>query len=115
MALTAAAGILFLAWEKHAKVSPGLPLRILVVAIPLACGVAYVFRLVRDFAKLDELQLRIHLEAAATACLGVFIVSLLYPVLQIAGFVGPLQPYYVTFLLVGLLMLGYLNATRRYR
>ena len=66
-------------------------------------------------ARLDELQLRIQLEAAATACLGVFLVTLVYPIFQFAGFVGPLQPYYVIFLLVGLLLVGYLNANRRYR
>ncbi len=110
MGLTTAAGILLLV-----RLKPGLPLRILAVAIPLGCGVAYTFRLLRDLAHLDELQLRIQLEAAATACLGVFIAALLYPVVQIAGFVGQLQPYYVVFLLVGLLFLGYLNASRRYR
>jgi hypothetical protein len=61
------------------------------------------------------LQLRIHLEAAATACLGVFLAVMVYPVFRIAGFVGELQPYYVLFLLVGLLLFGYLNANRRYR
>jgi hypothetical protein len=58
---------------------------------------------------------RIHLEAAATACVGVFIAGLVYPVFQFAGFVGPLQHYYVVFLLVGLLFVGYFNANRRYR
>lgn len=110
MAFTTAGGILLIALLK-----PALPIRILAVAVPVVCGVAYAFRLLRDLARLDELQLRIQLEAAATACLGVFLVTILYPVLQIAGFVGPLQPYYVIFLLVGLLLAGYLNANRRYR
>ncbi|HXN48715.1 MAG TPA: hypothetical protein VN893_18840 [Bryobacteraceae bacterium] len=110
MSITTAAGILLIALLK-----PALPIRILAVAVPVVCGIAYSFRLLRDLAKLDELQLRIQLEAAATACLGVFLVTILYPVLQIAGFVGPLQPYYVIFLLVGLLLAGYLNANRRYR
>jgi len=110
MALTTAAGILLIALLK-----PALPFRILAVAVPVVCGAAYAFRLLRDLARLDELQLRIQLEAAATACLGVFLVTLLYPILQIAGFVGPLQPYYVIFLLVGLLLTGYFNANRRYR
>jgi hypothetical protein len=110
MAFTTAGGILLIALLK-----PALPVRILAVAVPLVCGAAYAFRLLRDLAKLDELQLRIQLEAAATACLGVFLVTIVYPVFQIAGFVGPLQPYYVIFLLVGLLLAGYLNANRRYR
>ncbi len=110
MAFTTSAGIVLIALLK-----PALPFRILAVAVPLVCGVAYAVRLLRDLARLDELQLRIQLEAAATACLGVFLVTILYPVLQIAGFVGPLQPYYVIFLLVGTLLVGYLNANRRYR
>jgi len=109
-ALTTSAGILLIALLK-----PSLPIRILVVAVPLVCGVAYTFRLLADFARLDELQLRIHLEAAATACLGVFLAVMVYPIFRIAGFVGELQPYYVLFLLVGLLLFGYLNANRRYR
>ncbi len=109
-ALTTSAGILLIALLK-----PSLPIRILVVAVPLVCGVAYTFRLLGDFVRLDELQLRIHLEAAATACLGVFLAVMVYPVFRIAGFVGELQPYYVLFLLVGLLLFGYLNANRRYR
>lgn len=110
MGFTTAGGILLIAWLK-----PALPFRILAVTVPLVCGVAYAFRLLRDLARLDELQLRIQLEAAATACLGVFLATILYPVVQIAGFVGPLRPDYLLFLLVGLLLVGYLNATRRYR
>ena len=110
MAFSVAGGILLVALLK-----PALPFRILAVAIPLVCGAAYTFRLLRDLARLDELQLRIQLEAAATACLGVFIAAMVYPIFQIAGFVGQLQAYYVIFLLVGLLLFGYFNANRRYR
>ena len=110
MAFATSVGILLIA-----RFKPALPFRILAVAVPVVCGAAYAFQLLRDLARLDELQLRIQLEAAATSCLGVFLVTLLYPILQIAGFVGPLQPYYVIFLLVGLLLVGYLNANRRYR
>jgi hypothetical protein len=109
-ALSAAAGIILLVWLK-----PGLPLRILLVTVPVACGIAYTFRLVRDLGRLDELQLRIQLEAAATACLGVFLAAMVYPVFERAGFVGQLQPYYVLFLLLGLLLVGCFNANRRYR
>jgi hypothetical protein len=115
MALSTAAGLLVLALLKYRGYHPTLPLRAVAVAIPLFCGVAYTFRLLRDLARLDELQLRIQLEAAATACLGVFIASILYPIFQFAGFVGPLQPFYATFLLAGLLLVGYFNASRRYR
>jgi hypothetical protein len=30
---------------------PSLPIRILVVAVPLVCGVAYTFRLLGDFVR----------------------------------------------------------------
>jgi hypothetical protein len=110
MGFSTAGGILLIVWLK-----PALPVRILAVAVPVVCGVAYAFRLLRDLARLDELQLRIQLEAAATACLGMFLVTIIYPVLQIAGFIGPPRADYFLFLLVGLLLVGYLNATRRYR
>jgi hypothetical protein len=105
-----AAGMLLLA-----KLKPGLPWRILAVAVPLACGAAYVWRLLGGMKQLDELQLRIHLEAAATACVGVFVAALIYPVFQTAGFVGRLEPHYVVFLMCGLLGAGYFTAVRRYR
>jgi hypothetical protein len=105
-----AAGIVLVA-----LVRPGLPVRVLVVAVPVLCGLAYTRQMVRDVRKLDELQLRIQLEAAATACLGVFVAANIYPVVQIAGFVGPMQPFYVVFLLIGLVLAGYINACRRYR
>jgi hypothetical protein len=108
--LSTAAGILLIA-----KLKPGLPLRVLAVAVPLACGIAYIWRLIHEMKRLDELQLRIQLEAAATACVGVFVAAIVYPVVQIAGFVGRLEPYYVVFLMAGLLGVGYLNAVRRYR
>jgi O-antigen/teichoic acid export membrane protein len=109
-ALSVATGIVLIAL-RH----PGPPVRALVVAVPIICGLAYMRQMVRDVRQLDELQLRIHLEAAAIACLGVFVAANIYPVMQIAGFVGPLQPYYVVFLLVGLVLVGYVNAIRRYR
>jgi hypothetical protein len=111
MGLTAAGGILLLALMHGAP----LALRIAAVALPLVCGGVYIHYLVRDMRRLDELQLRIHLEAAATACLGVFIAAIVFPVVQMAGFVRRLEAYYVVFLLVGLVMFGYLNASRRYR
>ncbi len=83
--------------------------------VPLGCGAAYAYQLVCDMRKLDELQSRMSLEAAATTCLGVFLAVLIYPVVQVAGFIGPLQPHYVLILLSALWMGGYLNAYRRYR
>ena len=110
--ISVAAGILLLVLLRP---RPPLPVRVLVVLVPVACSLAYVRQLIRDLRRLDELELRIQLEAAATACLGVFVAATIYPIVQIAGFVGPLQSFYVVFLLVGLVLIGYLNANRRYR
>jgi len=108
--LTSAGGIVLIVLLK-----PALPIRILAVAVPLGCGAAFTVQLLRDFARLDELQVRILLEAAATACLGVFLAVNLYPIFRFAGFVGELQPYYVSLLLAGLILFGSFNAKRRYR
>jgi hypothetical protein len=109
-ALTMTGGIILIALLK-----PALPIRIFAVALPLGCGGAFTVRLLRDFARLDELQARILLEASATACLGVFLALFVYPIFRFAGFVGELQPYYVSLLLAGLFLFGSFNAKRRYR
>ncbi len=111
MAFSTAASILVL----NALHGGPLGVRIAGVLIPLACGAAYIRYLVRDMQRLDELQLRIHLEAAATACLGLFVAAIVYPAAQMAGFVHRLQAFHVVFALVALVMFGYLNALRRYR
>lgn len=110
MALSTSTGIVVLAWRR-----PALPWRLLAVIVPVALGLVYARQVVRDLKNLDELQVRMQLEGAATACLGVFILSLLYPVLQQAGFVGPMQSYYVVIVLAALLVIGNYNAYRRYR
>ncbi len=94
-----------------------LPLagRMGMVAAPLACGLVYIHYLVRDMRRLDELQLRIHLEAAATACVGIFVAAVVFPAVQMAGFVHRLESHYVVFALVLFMLAGYLNAHRRYR
>ena len=65
--------------------------------------------------RLDELQLRVQLEAASVACLGTFVLMLLYPAIQYAGFVGQIRPVYVIYVMLALAGLGYLNAVRRYK
>ena len=110
MALSTSIGIVVLTWRR-----PAVPWRVLAVIVPVVLGLVYARQLVRDLKRLDELQVRIQLEGAATACLGVFLLSLLYPVLQAAGFVGPMQSYYVVLVLAALLAVGNFNAYRRYR
>jgi hypothetical protein len=111
MGVSVAGAILLL----HALHGGPLALRIAAILAPLACGAMYIRYLVRDMQRLDELQLRIHLEAAATACVGLFVAAVVFPVVQMAGFAGHLEPYQVVFALIALVLVGYLNATRRYR
>jgi hypothetical protein len=110
MGFSAAGSLLFLAWTH-----PALPLRVGAVLLPVACGAVWISYLIRDLRLLDELQLRIHLEAAAISCVGIFTGALVYPVVQRAGFVGPLQPRYVLLAVLALAGTGYFMASRRYR
>ncbi len=91
------------------------PWKVVILAVPLASAVAYIHFLMRDMRRLDELQLRVHLEAASVACLGTFVLMLIYAAIQYAGFVGQIRPVYVVYLMLALAGLGYLNAVRRYR
>ncbi|HKV82329.1 MAG TPA: hypothetical protein VJP02_29550 [Candidatus Sulfotelmatobacter sp.] len=91
-------------------------IRYLVPIVPLVAGSFYIRALIRDIrGQMDELQLRIYLEAAAVAVCGLFIVMLAYPLLQEAGVIGRLD-YWVVLLLLGVLgAAGYANARWRYR
>jgi len=90
--------------------------RYLIPAVPLLCGAQYVRVLVSDSRRqMDELQVRIYMEAAAVVVFGLFIIMITYPVLQAAHLVGPLEYYVVLLLIVGLGTVGYFNAARRYR
>jgi hypothetical protein len=90
--------------------------RYLVPAVPLLAGLLFVRAMVRDIQRqMDELQLRIYLEAAAVVACGLFIVMLTYPILEAAGLVGPLDHVFVEVLIAVLLCIGYIGARRRYR
>jgi hypothetical protein len=91
------------------------PWKLLILAVPLASAAAYIHFLPREMRRLDELQLRVHLEAASVACLGTFVLMLIHPAVQYAGFVGPLRPAYGVYPMLVLVGLGCLNAARRYR
>jgi hypothetical protein len=95
----------------------GVPviLRVAAILVPLAFGVLYVLRLIRDMHGMDELQIRISLEAVGMACAGIFILAVAYPIAEAAGFVGRLEPWHVMFALSGLAALGYLISWLRYR
>jgi hypothetical protein len=91
-------------------------LRYLAPAIPLLAGLMYMRAMVHDIRlQVDELQLRIYLQAAAVVVGGLFIVMLTYPLLEVARLVGPLNSYMVLVLIALLGIAGYISASRRYR
>ena len=90
--------------------------RYLLPLVPLAVGAQYMRVLVRDTrSQMDELQLRIYLEAAVVVVCGLFILMLAYPVLELAGWVGKLDFFVVLVMIVALGTVGYIAAARRYR
>ncbi len=90
--------------------------RYLIPAIPLLAGFFYIRAMVTDIRRqMDELQLRIYLEAAAVVVCGLFILMLVYPLLEAAHLVGPLNYLIVLGLIFVLGLVGYLSAVRRYR
>jgi hypothetical protein len=90
--------------------------RYLIPAVPLFAGAQYVRVLVSDMRRqMDELQLRIYLEAAAVVACGLFILMLSYPLLEAAHLVGPLDCYVVLVMIVVLGLVGYVSGVRRYR
>jgi hypothetical protein len=83
---------------------------------PLGAGFFYMRSMVTDTRRqLDELQLRIYLEAAVVIVCGLFVVMLSYPLMQAAAWVGPLEHSFVMLVLFGLGAIGYFTARRRYR
>jgi hypothetical protein len=63
----------------------------------------------------DELELRINLEAALTACMGMFGALMVYPVARKAGIIPEAGSSAALFVLCGLFFVGYFAARRRYR
>jgi hypothetical protein len=92
------------------------PLRYVVAGLPLLTGFFYMWTMVGDIRRqMDELQLRIYLEAAAITLAGLFVLILVYPLFESIQVVGRLDFSVVVFLLVGLFLAGYVIAVRRYR
>ncbi|MGA2038633.1 MAG: hypothetical protein ABSH42_05095 [Bryobacteraceae bacterium] len=91
-------------------------IRYLIPVVPLFLGAQYVRTLVHDSRRqMDELQLRIYLEAAAVVVCGLVIIMITYPLLQAAHLVGPLSYLVVLVLIVVLGVVGYAGGVRRYR
>ncbi len=97
------------------RYSLGLAWRIALPLLSLLFGALYMRAMARDMRSLDELQIRIWLEAAAFACFGTAIVMWVFPIAQRAGFVGQLDPVMVIFLIFLFAFVGFLLANRRYR
>ena len=99
---------------RHLPFPPSV--RYLIPAVPLAAGLMYLLTMVRDLRQqMDELQLRIYLEAAAVIVCGLFIIVVTYPALQEAGVLPALDYSMVLAMIVALGAGGYINAKRRYR
>jgi len=87
-----------------------------VAVAPLIAGLFYIHSMVSDIRRrMDELQLRIYLEAAAVTVGGLFLAAMVHPLFEKAHLLGPLNDSIVLFLIVGLFVAGYVNAVRRYR
>ena len=95
-----------------------LPLSVqyLVAAVPVFAGAMYINAMVCDVRRqMDELQLRIYLEAAAVVVCGLFLMMCTYPLLQAAHLVGPLD-WGIVLIIMGVLgTIAYVRALRRYR
>jgi hypothetical protein len=90
--------------------------RYMIPAVPLFAGVQYLRVLVRDMRhQMDELQLRIYLEAAAVVVCGLFILMITHPLLEAAQLVGPVDYMAVLIWMVVLGIVGYISGVRRYR
>jgi hypothetical protein len=99
---------------KHLELAPAV--RMLLPVLPLVTGLLYVLSVIRDLRRqVDELQLRLYLEASAVVVCGLFVLMLVFPVLKQAGIIETLDETIVMLLIVGLGIGGYLNARRRYR
>jgi hypothetical protein len=82
------------------------PGRLALAAALIGLGVSLVVWRVRRFARLDELQQRIELQAYAAAFAGSFIVFVGYCLLQAAGLLPPLIGTYYVIGMISLVMVG---------
>ncbi len=106
------AAVVATALLKHIPQGPAV--RSALVAAALVPGLGYIATMIRDIRRLDELQQRIYLEAIAVAFAGTFLLTLLYPLLNRAGFVPDCSPVVVAVVMVVLATGSYWFAKRRY-
>ncbi len=99
------------------NLEPGPVLRLLLAFLPVIPGFFYLAILFRTIRAMDELEHRIQFEAVTFAFIGSLIVSLTYGMLQKSGFFldWPWDWEGIWLMLIGLWVVGYLKALRRYR
>ena len=96
---------------------PNATMRVVLALAPVVPMIFYVLSVVRATRVMDELYQRIQLEAVTFAFVGSLIVSLTYGMLQKSGFFRqwPWDWEGIWTMMLGLWMLGYVLASRRYR
>lgn len=93
----------------------GLLERLGIVALTLAAAVGYIWAVVSDMRRMDELQQRIWLEAVSIAFASTVVVLFCEPVLRRAGFSALFTSDTVAMFMLLALVLGVMFSTRRYR
>ena len=93
---------------------PGLPLRVAVIALTTALGVAMVLAFIRFLREADELVRKIHLEALAVAFGATVVFVTSWPLVERAG--GPHADFGDSLLvMMGVWVIAQIVAARRYR
>jgi hypothetical protein len=93
----------------------GAPLRLVVALLPVPAFVWLFIALFQGTRSLDEMMQRITLEALAFSFIGTALVVVTYGYLERAGFVPHENWSQVWPIMVGLYIIGYIIAWRRYR
>ena len=107
----AATGLLLKHWP---QLVPGLPLRLVLIALTTALGVAMVLAFIRFLREADELVRKIHLEALAVAFGATVVFVTTWLLVQRAG--GPHADVEDSLLvMMGVWVIAQIFAARRYR
>ena len=93
----------------------GLAERLMIALLPIAAGAGYIWAMVVDMRRMDELQQRIWLEGIGIAFAGAIVLLFSEPVLKRAGFFVPLTGEKVAGAMLILATLGLVFSARRYR
>jgi hypothetical protein len=99
-------------WLQHVEMPS--PWRDVVALSPMLAGAALVWVILRELRRMDELQLRIQLEALGFAFAGTALVTFSYGFLEGLGY-ARLSMFMVWPLMAVLQIIGLLLARRRYR